>query len=170
MRSMANYFTPSLRKKGSFFDELCQIGVTSRNYESYPVFFHKVFKHLFERKYKWDAPLCNSLPHIWCQLKPCFSVAHHWFCILIPYQKDWGNMWIEEWKIFITVSPAKPCVRWGTAGWDSAVGGIASATPECLPCLCHPHGTSQTLLSEGIWAPTACWSRYAESMEDLYTE
>lgn len=165
MRSIANHFTSSPRKK--VFYKLCQTGVTVRKCASYPVFFHRVFKHLFE----WSVSgIHNFLPQLWYQLKHRSSVARPWFCILIPHQKVWGDIWKEEWRIIITVFPVNPCARQGTAGWDSAVSGIGSATPEWLPCLCHRHGNSQTLLSERISAQPTCRSRYSESLEVLYME
>lgn len=53
-------------------------------------------------------------------------------------------MWIEEWKIIITVS----LLVWDSAWWDNAVKGISSATPEC--CLCHRRGHSQTYFQKGF--------------------
>jgi len=49
MRSMAKYFTSFPGKKDSFFYKLRQAGVTDRKYASYPVFFHRLFKHLFKK-------------------------------------------------------------------------------------------------------------------------
>lgn len=90
------------------------------------------------------------------------------FSFWSPSRQTRGDMWKEEWKIIIAVSPVSPRARWGTTGWKSAVSGIGGAAPERLPWLFHRHASSQTLLPERISAQTNYWRSYSGSLAILY--